>query len=266
MSKEKDRDEDRSQHRAKDRSRGKYTPGEAKDTFDVEQILYFSIPGALFVILTLVSAKVLNITITVDAALFTAALLASVPIGFTVYQAYHSNGLWIRNKLVWKNNPDLGAVEEIKKLINPGYVSKHDTSKEELEFSSLAHAVLDAIEETGGSVYSVRVRNIVHSKGACLFVSLVALVFPFAGIVYFAILSFFRGTPIPAVDGPLLGVYLLLIVLLGVIFYSGNDNLLTHRSAYLKLLIVEHQVDIILIANDLRRFPIVPTSPQDVSG
>ena len=260
MSKEKDRDEDWSKHRAKDQSRGKYTPGEAKDTFDVEQILYFSIPGALFVILALVSAQILDITITVDAALFTAALLASIPIGFTAYQAYHSNGLWIRNKLIWRNNPDSGAVEVIKKLIDPGYVGRHDTSEEVLQFNSLAHAVLDAIEETGGSVYSVRVRNVVHSKGACLFVSMVGFLFPFVGIASLAILSFLTSTPVRAVDASLLGAYVLLIGLLAVIFYSGNDSLLRHRSSYLKILVAEHQDDILMIAKDLHRLPIVPTS------
>ncbi len=244
------------------------TPGQAKDTFDVEQILYYSIPGGLFVILSVITGVILNVRLSFDAALFTAALLTSVPAGYTVYQAYHSNALWVYKRLVWRFPYD-PAIEKLKSLLNPNYDAKQQENYDAATASAqpldrTAHRVLDSIMETEGSVYSIRVRNIVNSKGACLFVSLVGLILPFVGIAYFGIVSATSNVAFPALNIPLLSGYVLFVLILTVIFYTDNARLISNRANYNEVLLANSLEQVQKLAGKLSTlFPeSIATKPE----
>ncbi len=197
--------------------------------FQVEQVLYYSVPGALLILLTLASAFVLGLKLNLDAALLTAALLGSIPIGFTVFQAYHSKALHVR-RIILGGEPSAAALSMIRKELNPLLGEKR--SKE------VAGGILNLlIEEKDKSGYRNRVRDVVNSKGTCLLVSILGAIIPLGSIGYCGAWALVQSGPCTIISSvqpnlTLFPLYYGLIVSLAVIFYAGNRKLMEHASSH----------------------------------
>ncbi len=205
-------------------------------TFDVEQVLYYSIPGGLFILLALAAVSVSGLGFSVDATLFTAALLATVPVGFAAYQAYHSNYLWIYKRLIWKGDRNQKALKMIMALLDQAMSSGR---KEEI-----AKGILVVLNDNDDSGFSVRVKNVVNSKGACLFVAIIALLMPLGSFVYSGFLAWEGVNPFPKINIPLLTAYYFLVLVVATIFYEGNKWLIVSRSTHHEILVARNLTQI----------------------
>ncbi len=220
-----------------------------KGSFDIEQVLYYTIPGELLIALFLGALFVLHLNVNVDAAVLTAALLVGIPVGFTLYQAYHSNFLGVR-KLVNRKEPEF-AIQRIEHIIEKNIPVKVR--------GKFAGRILDLLaDEHDESGYSNFVRNLVNSKGACLLASFVGMLIPLPIIAYNS-LSCWLSRPscsygsISGLDPAMITSYYAVLLLLAAIFYSGNDSLLVHRSMHNELLVSHNRTIIAKLSRELGR-------------
>ncbi len=216
--------------------------------FQVEQVLYYSVPGALLILLTLASAFVLGLKLNLDAALLTAALLGSIPIGFTVFQAYHSNALYVR-RIVLGKEPSAAALSKIKKELTPLLGEKR--SRE------VAGGILNLLmEEKDRSGYRNRVRDVVNSKGTCLLVSILGAFIPLGSIGYCGAWAIVQNGPCTTISPvqpnlTLFPLYYALIVSLAVIFHAGNRKLMKHASLHEDIIASNNKELIITLGKEM---------------
>ncbi len=230
-----------------------------KGSFDIEQVLYYTIPGELLIALFLGALFVLHLNVNVDATVLTAALLVGIPVGFTLYQAYHSNFLGVR-KLVNRKEPKF-AIQRIEHILEKNIP---------LEVrGKFAARILDLLaDEHDESGYSNFVRNIVNSKGACLLASIVGMLIPPPIIAYESLScwlsrAFCAYGSMSGLDLAMVTSYYFVLLLLAVIFYSGNDSLLVHRSMHNELLVSHNRTLVAKLSRELGKdLATKPSSPE----
>jgi len=215
---------------------------------EVEQILYYSIPGTLLISYVAASGFALGLMVQIDAAFLAAGLIASIPAGFIVYQAYTSNMLPIYSR-IWRKHDN----SEPLKLI----ASKLST-KDPVKAGDLAKRIMIVISnEKDHSGYSWKLLNLVNSRGACIFSSMLGMAIPVLWIAYKASLAYIEtgvleGTWLNWQVAPKLVVYYLVVMVLAVSFYRAIPKILRQLSSYNSILVAMNAKELETIAEALR--------------
>ena len=215
---------------------------------EVEQILYYSIPGTLLISYVAASGFALGLMVPIDAAFLAAGLIASIPAGFIVYQAYTSNMLPIYSR-IWRKHDN----SEPLKLI----ASKLST-KDPVKAGDLAKRIMIVISnEKDHSGYSWKLLNLVNSRGACIFSSVLGMAIPVLWIVYKASLAYIETGVLEDAwlnwqVAPKLVVYYVVVMLLAVSFYRAIPKILRQLSSYNNILVAMNAKELESIAEALR--------------
>jgi len=153
-------------------SRSTYAVSEA------EQLLFYSIPGSIFLLYTAVFLLLFQ-ELSINTGVVAGAVVATVPVGFLIYQLYTANCLWIY-EFVNKRKKET-TIQRIKKMIEVAGLKFQD-DEESYRFSKRLLTHITNVSPEASYVW--RLIDIVNARGACVFSSILAGAVPVAYLSY----------------------------------------------------------------------------------
>jgi len=201
---------------------------------ETEQLLFYSIPGSTFLLYCALFLFLFD-GLPISTGHAAGAALASIPIGFLLYQAYTANFLWVYERV--NRREEETTLKFLEDMLRDSGVTFLDDEG----LYRLSKRVLTYVENTTPEAdYIWRLVDIVNSRGACLFSTLIASVIPIS-YVFSCTLSLFDIATICTLVG-LSKVTLFYIVLLtcGFCLYRGIPKVKAQLDIYNGFLVCQN--------------------------
>lgn len=197
---------------------------------EAEQLLFYSIPGSVF-LLYWAGFLLLFQKLTVSTGLTAAAVVATIPVGFIIYQAYTANAFRIYQKVnAREEEATLKLIQEI--IVETGMPDNGDLYR----LSKRMLTVILNRSDTDGR-YIWRLIGIVNARGACLLSTLCGCAVPVLYLTFFWV----GWTDINLLaEYPKTIVYYVVLLLGGLSLYWAIPKLRKQLDIYNSLLIAEN--------------------------
>lgn len=202
---------------------------------ETEQLLLYSIPGSIFMLYCAFFLFLFD-RLPLSTEHIAAAALASIPVGFLLYQAYTANFLWIYEKL-WKRSK-----ETTVKFLESELKSFGVTSLNDKDLYRLSKRILTYIKNTTPEGdYIWRLVGIVNSRGVCLFCTLLASMMPIMAYVLSSVLGLFHVITLytPIELGKIILFYIVLLIC-GCCLYCGIPKVKAQLDIYDRFLVCQN--------------------------
>jgi hypothetical protein len=196
---------------------------------EVEQVLFYSIPGSIFVLFLGFFVALHNPSM-ITVGLVAGGIASTIPIGFLLFQAYTANALWIYGLCLQRRKQKclVPIQKKLKERWNGG-------SEEIYQLSKRVLSQLTNDDEKHGS-YIWRLVAIINARGVRLFASVMGFTAP---LLYFLIPQLF------SICWPLkLIFYYAVLSLVSITLYIGIPKVRRQLDTFQELLVADRDKDV----------------------
>ena len=198
---------------------------------EAEQLLFYSIPGSIFLLFAAVFLFLYG-RLAISTGYVAAAAVVTIPIGFLIYQAYTANLLGIYGQVSRrKEERTLKFVQSI--LTDAGVKTTGD--KELYRLSKRMLTVL--VNQSSGALYIWRLIGIINARGACLFSTICAIGVPVACVLSYVLGLFDLNVLSPPAGLYKILAYYAILSLSSFSLYHGIPKIRGQLDVYNELLI-----------------------------